>query len=168
PQRPRRGDRRRQRGRPGDAGQRRHPAPLLPGLGHGGRRRHLRPARLALQGARGLVTAPGVPGEDLAQALYRARRDRVPVPPLTGERPELTAAEAYAVQRRLVELLQADGEGGIVGYKLGLTSRAMQEQLGIDEPDYGPVLAGGVHPDGVRVDLDRLIQPKVEAEIAIV
>lgn len=114
------------------------------------------------------MTAPGVPVEDLAQALYRARRDRVPVPPLTGERPELTAAEAYAVQRRLVELLQADGEGDVVGYKLGLTSRAMQTQLGIDQPDYGPVLAAGVHPDGVEVDLDRLIQPKVEAEIAIV
>jgi 2-keto-4-pentenoate hydratase len=114
------------------------------------------------------VTAPGLPVEDLAQALYRARRDRAPVAPLTEARPAMTAAEAYAVQRRLVELLQADGEGGVVGYKLGLTSRAMQEQLGIDQPDYGPVLAGGVHPDGVQVDLDRLIQPKVEAEIAIV
>ena len=80
----------------------------------------------------------------------------------------MTAAEAYAVQRRLVELLQADGEGDVVGYKLGLTSRAMQTQLGIDQPDYGPVLAAGVHPDGVEVDLDRLIQPKVEAEVAIV
>lgn len=111
---------------------------------------------------------PPLPVDDLARALCRARRDRVPVPPLTEARPEMTAAEAYAVQRRLVELLQADGEGDIVGYKLGLTSRAMQEQLGIDQPDYGPVLAGGVHPDGVEVDLGRLIQPKVEAEIAIV
>jgi len=56
----------------------------------------------------------------------------------------------------------------VVGYKLGLTSRPMQEMLGVDEPDYGPVLAAGVHGDGMRVDLDRLIQPKVEAEIAIV
>src|SRR4029453_13466555 len=89
-------------------------------------------------------------------------------PPLTEARPEMTAVEAYAVQGRLVELLQADGEGEIVGYKLGLTSRAMQEQLGIDQPDYGPVLAGGVHPDGVEVDLGRLIPPKAGAEIAIV
>lgn len=111
---------------------------------------------------------PPLPVDDLARALYRARRDRVPVPPLTDARPEMTAVEAYAVQRRLVELLQADGEGEIVGYKLGLTSRAMQTQLGIDQPDYGPVLAAGVHPDGVEVDLGRLIQPKVEAEIAIV
>jgi 2-keto-4-pentenoate hydratase len=111
---------------------------------------------------------PGLPVDDLARALHQARRDRVPVAPLTEARPELTAEEAYAVQRRLVELLQADGEGGIVGYKLGLTSRPMQEQLGIDQPDYGPVLAAGVHPDGAQVDLDRLIQPKVEAEIAIV
>ena len=112
---------------------------------------------------------PPLPVDDLARSLFRARRERVPVPPLTEERPEMTAAaEAYAVQRRLVELLQADGEGDVVGYKLGLTSRVMQTQLGIDQPDYGPVLAGGVHPDGVEVDLDRLIQPKVEAEIAIV
>jgi 2-keto-4-pentenoate hydratase len=112
--------------------------------------------------------APALPVDELARSLHQARRDRVPVPPLTQARPELTAAEAYAVQHRLVELLQADGEGDIVGYKLGLTSRPMQEQLGIDQPDYGPVLAAGVHPDGVQVDLDRLIQPKVEAEIAIV
>jgi 2-keto-4-pentenoate hydratase len=109
-----------------------------------------------------------IPVEELAAALHQARGDRIPVPPLTGERPELTAAEAYEIQRRLVELLQADGEGEVVGYKLGLTSRAMQEQLGIDQPDYGPVLAAGVHPDGVEVDLDRLIQPRAEAEIAIV
>jgi 2-keto-4-pentenoate hydratase len=112
--------------------------------------------------------APTLPVEELARALYQARRDRVAVPPLTGDRPDMTAAEAYAIQRRLVELLQADGAGEVVGYKLGLTSRAMQEQLGIDQPDYGPVLAAGVHPDGVQVDLDRLLQPKVEAEIAIV
>jgi 2-keto-4-pentenoate hydratase len=112
--------------------------------------------------------APALPVEELARALHQARRDRVPVAPLTGDRPEMTATEAYAIQRRLVELLQADGAGEVVGYKLGLTSRAMQEQLGIDQPDYGPVLAAGVHPDGVQVDLDRLLQPKVEAEIAIV
>ncbi len=115
-----------------------------------------------------MTSHDGLPVEELAQALYRARRDRVPIPPLTEDRPQMTAAEAYAVQRRLVELLQADGEGGVVGYKLGLTSRPMQEQLGIDQPDYGPVLAASVHPDGVEVDLDRLLQPKVEAEIAIV
>jgi 2-keto-4-pentenoate hydratase len=103
---------------------------------------------------------PPLPVDDLARSLFRARRERVPVPPLTEERPEMTAAEAYAVQRRLVELLQADGEGDVVGYKLGLTSRAMQTQLGIDQPDYGPVLAAGVHPDGVEVDLDRLISPR--------
>ena len=115
------------------------------------------------------MTAPdSLPVDDLARALHQARRDRVPIPPLTDAWPQMTAAEAYAVQRRLVELLQADGEGDIVGFKLGLTSRPMQQQLGIDQPDYGPVLAAGVHPDGVQVGLDRLLQPKVEAEIAIV
>jgi 2-keto-4-pentenoate hydratase len=44
----------------------------------------------------------------------------------------------------------------------------MQERLGIDQPDDGPLLAVGVHRDRVRVDLDRLIQPKPETETAIV
>lgn len=60
-----------------------------------------------------------LPVEKPAGALYRARRDRIPVPPLTEARPEMTAVEAYAVQRRVVDLLQADGEGEIVGYTLG-------------------------------------------------
>ena len=111
---------------------------------------------------------PPLPVDDLARSLFRARRERVPVPPLTEERPEMTAADAYAVQRRLVELLQADGEGDVVGHKLGLTCRAMQPQLGVDQPDYGPVLAAGVHRRGRRSTCDRLIQPKVEAEIAFV
>jgi len=106
--------------------------------------------------------------EELARALHRARRDRVAIPPLTDAWPDMTAADAYAVQQHLVGLLQADGEGEVVGYKLGLTSRPMQELLGVDQPDYGPVLAAHVRPAGVRVDVGRLIQPKVEAEIAIV
>ncbi len=59
-------------------------------------------------------------------------------------------------------------DGPIVGYKVGLTSKAMQELLGIDSPDFGPILSAMVVESGAVVDRARLIQPRVEAEIAFV
>ena len=102
-----------------------------------------------------------------AERLYAARRDRQPIPPLSEESPELTPADAYAIQGRFVERLLADG-GRVVGYKLGLTSRPMQEMLGVDEPDYGPVLSSMVFDDGVTLRLEDYIAPRIEAEIALV
>ncbi len=102
-----------------------------------------------------------------ARTLYDARATRTPIPPLTQTHPELTPEDAYAIQQGLVELLLADG-GEIVGYKLGLTSKPMQELLGVDQPDYGPVLSSMVFDNGVEMDLEAYIQPKVEAEIALV
>lgn len=103
----------------------------------------------------------------LAEALYRARLDRIPIAPLTETDPDLTLADAYAIQEALVERLRADG-GTIVGYKLGLTSAPMQEMLGVDSPDYGPVLSSMVRDDGATVPVDAFIQPRIEAEIALV
>lgn len=105
--------------------------------------------------------------KEWAAALYAARRERAPIPPISEREPGLTPTGAYAIQRELVELLLADG-GSVVGYKLGLTSRPMQELMGVDEPDYGPVLSSMVFDDGAEIELDRYIQPKVEAEIALV
>lgn len=103
----------------------------------------------------------------IAEQLYAARRDRIPIRPLTAANPEMTAADAYEVQRHFVRLLQADG-GDIVGYKLGLTSKPMQEMLGVHEPDYGPVLSSMVYDSESTFDLREYIQPKVEAEILLV
>lgn len=105
---------------------------------------------------------------DHAAALFAARRDRTAIPPLVETDPSLTTEDAYAIQQEYVKLLLADAGGEIVGYKLGLTSKAMQELLGVHEPDYGPVLSSMVVDDGATVDLDAYIQPKVEAEIALV
>jgi 2-keto-4-pentenoate hydratase len=102
-----------------------------------------------------------------ADALYAARRDKVPIEPLSEQDPNLTPEEAYAIQQEFVQLLLADG-GSIVGYKLGLTSRPMQELMGVDQPDYGPVVSTMVLDDGAELDLDDYIQPRVEAEIALV
>lgn len=102
-----------------------------------------------------------------ARALYEARRTRVPIPPFTDTEPDLGMADGYAIQQELVPLLLADGDR-VVGHKVGVTSAAMQKMIGIDTPDYGPVLSSTVYRDGDAIPLDRFIAPKVEAEIVFV
>lgn len=101
-----------------------------------------------------------------AEELYKAARTRTTIPPLTDTHPDMTVADAYAVQTALCDLLLADGDR-VVGYKLGLTSAPMQQMFGVNEPDYAPVLASGVVDDGAAVEVGRFIQPKAEAEIAL-
>jgi 2-keto-4-pentenoate hydratase len=102
-----------------------------------------------------------------AAALYAARRTGVPIEPFTDADPGLGIADGYAVQQHLVRMLLNDGET-IAGYKVGLTSRPMQQLVGVDAPDYGPVLASTVYPSGARLPLERFIAPRVEAEIVFV
>ncbi|SDH47234.1 2-keto-4-pentenoate hydratase [Pseudonocardia oroxyli] len=102
-----------------------------------------------------------------ARALYAARATRTPIPPFTDAEPRLGMADGYAIQQELTALLVADGDR-IVGHKVGLTAAPMQQALGIDTPDYGPVLASTVYRDGDVVPLERFIAPKVEAEIVFV
>ena len=104
---------------------------------------------------------------DVAASLFEARNSRLPIEPLTDARPDLSVTEAYEIQRSLVDLIMAEQGGEIVGYKLGLTSKPMQELLGVHEPDYGPVLSSMVFEDGSSIDLNNYIQPKVEAEILL-
>jgi 2-keto-4-pentenoate hydratase len=106
-----------------------------------------------------------VPGK--ARALYDARRDRRAIAPFTDADPDLGMSDGYAVQEELVKLLLADGDR-VIGYKVGLTSKPMQRMIGVDRPDYGPVLASTVYRDGDAVPLSRFIQPKLEAEIVFV
>lgn len=104
--------------------------------------------------------------EAYAEALYLARRNRTPIRPLTETSPSLTVEDAYEIQQGLVRRLVADG-GTVLGYKLGLTSRPMQEMLGVDQPDYGPVLSTMVSDDGATISMADFIQPRIEAEIAL-
>lgn len=106
--------------------------------------------------------------DEVAARLHRAMVERTPIPLLTGGGADLDVDDAYRIQQGLVRrILAADG-GRVVGYKLGLTSTPMQEMLGVDQPDYAPVLSSMVHDDGHTIALDRLIAPRVEAEIALV
>jgi 2-keto-4-pentenoate hydratase len=99
-----------------------------------------------------------------ADALWQAERDQAPIPSISGTDPELTVDDAYAIQTHNVERRLAEGRV-VRGRKIGLTSRAMQQMLGVDEPDFGVLFDDMLIEDSVPIDLGRLCQPKVEAEI---
>jgi len=104
---------------------------------------------------------------ELGASLYEARRSGVPIEPLSDAHPSMSVPDAYRVQQDLVARLLADGDR-IIGYKLGLTSAPMQQLLGLDSPDFAPVLASHVLEDGAEVAVSAFIHPRVEAEIALV
>ncbi|MBT9246275.1 2-oxo-hepta-3-ene-1,7-dioic acid hydratase (plasmid) [Gemmobacter fulvus] len=81
--------------------------------------------------------------------------------------PAITLDDAYAVQAALVARKQAAG-GRVIGWKIGLTSRAMQTALNITTPDSGVLLADMLFADGASIPPGRFIQPRIEAEIAFV
>jgi 2-keto-4-pentenoate hydratase len=105
--------------------------------------------------------------DKLAAALFDARATRVAIPPLTEADPDLTMADGYLVQQGVVRRYLDAGDR-VVGYKLGLTSKPMQEMLGVSSPDFAPVMASHVLPDGAAVAVSDYIAPKLEAELALV
>ncbi len=102
-----------------------------------------------------------------AKALYEARRTRQAIEPFTDADPDLGMADGYAIAQQLTSMLINDGDT-VVGYKVGLTSKPMQQMIGVDSPDHGPVLGSSVYADGDAISLSQFIQPKIEAEIAFV
>ncbi len=102
-----------------------------------------------------------------AAALLQAEQTGVQTGLLSLQYPEITLDDAYAVQAALVGAKQAGGAKGI-GWKIGLTSRAMQQALNITTPDSGILLDDMLFADGATIPPGRFIQPRVEAEIAFV
>jgi 2-keto-4-pentenoate hydratase len=102
---------------------------------------------------------------EVARSLLEAEHSCVPIAPLTTTCPAMTLADAYAIQ---VEIIAGKVRAGtrVVGRKVGLTSRAMQQMLGVNEPDYGVLLNDMVTASKGSIDCTRMIQPKVEPEIA--
>lgn len=104
---------------------------------------------------------------DAAALLKAAAENRRPIDPLRDRLEKADQDGAYAVQDINTRAWLAEGRR-LVGRKIGLTSTAVQAQLGVDQPDFGMLFADMAVGDGEPVAAGRLIQPKVEAEIALV
>ena len=103
--------------------------------------------------------------DDLAARLIAAERERTAIEPLTDQNPDLTVGDAYQIQDKIIRAKLAGG-AEVIGWKAGFTSRAMQQQMGVDQPNYGCLLDGAVVKSELSVD--ELIHPRVEPEIAFI
>ena len=115
---------------------------------------------------REMSTMGGVTHEDLARRLREAYSAGA-VPPLRDGLDPIDVAGAYAVQTINTRFWEGQGRR-IVGRKAGLTAKAVQTQLGVDQPDFGVLFDDMRVADGGRLDPARCLQPKAEAEIAFV
>lgn len=103
----------------------------------------------------------------LGDELHEARVNRATIAPLRERVPGMTIEDAYAVQSQMVARRLQNGER-VVGKKIGVTSKAIQERVGFDQPDFGLLTSGMCVQPGAAVSLDALIQPRAEAELAFV
>lgn len=113
------------------------------------------------------MTTLSNPIERAAAALREARATRRPIPQVSQTFGIAGLDAAYAVAEANVRARLAEG-ARIVGKKVGLTSPAVQKQLGVDQPDFGVLFADMEYLTGAEVPMARLIQPKMEAEVAFV
>lgn len=106
--------------------------------------------------------------EKAADLLWTAQQTNTPCNPIIQLfNGELSIDDAYNIQMRNINRMVAQGHR-IIGKKIGLTSPVVQKQLGVDQPDFGHLFSDMVYAEGEGIPLTRLIQPKVEAEIALV
>lgn len=96
-----------------------------------------------------------------------ARKSARQIDPVTVEHPNMTIADAYAIQKAWLALEVAEG-ADLRGHKIGLTSRAMQMSMNIDEPDFGYLLDYMFHESGCQLVASSYCDPKIEVELAFV
>ena len=111
---------------------------------------------------------------ELSNKLHSAAMDRQPIPPIGDQVREIAASAgmepiqiAYQVQMASSRARVESGRQ-IIGKKIGLTSPAVQQQLGVDQPDFGQLFDDMLYETGQQVTVDRLLQPRIEAELALV
>jgi 2-oxopent-4-enoate/cis-2-oxohex-4-enoate hydratase len=105
--------------------------------------------------------------QTLGDELHAALCGRQAIEPLSARHPEITIADAYAIQQRMLARRLQAGER-VVGKKIGVTSQAVMDMLGVFQPDFGWLTDGMVFNEGQAVPAATLIQPKAEGEIAFV
>ncbi|WP_236788999.1 2-keto-4-pentenoate hydratase [Amycolatopsis sp. GM8] len=104
---------------------------------------------------------------DAAARLLLAHEKGEPTAPVIESFPEATIADAYQIQQEQVRTWVGQGDA-IKGHKVGLASKAMQQQMGVDQPDYGHLLASMFHLEHQPISAASFVQPRVEPEIAFV
>ncbi|MFC9860004.1 MULTISPECIES: 2-keto-4-pentenoate hydratase [unclassified Streptomyces] len=102
-----------------------------------------------------------------AERLDTARRTGVPCAPVRDLLLDGDLTAAYAVQTVLSDRRLAEGRR-VTGWKIGLTSAAVQAQLGVGTPDFGPLMDDTAVPDGAEIPWGAVLQPRAEAEVALV
>lgn len=105
--------------------------------------------------------------QQAAALLIEAERTGVPTTQLDQAFPGIEIADAYAIQQHIIASKLAAG-ARLRGHKIGLTSKAMQSTVGINEPDYGHLLDTMFFQDGDTIATEKLIVPRVEVELAFV
>jgi 2-oxopent-4-enoate/cis-2-oxohex-4-enoate hydratase len=105
--------------------------------------------------------------QQLGDELYDALQACRVADPLTTRHPGITIEDAYAIQQRLNARRVAAGET-VIGKKIGVTSKAVMNMLGVYQPDFGLLTDGMVYNEGEAIPASRLIQPKAEGEIAFI
>ncbi|HEV7581694.1 MAG TPA: 2-keto-4-pentenoate hydratase [Mycobacterium sp.] len=105
--------------------------------------------------------------DELAADLAQAERSRVPIAPLTSANPDIDVVDAYEIQ--LINIRQRIAEGArVLGHKVGLSSKAMQQMMGVDEPDYGHLLDEMQVFEDTPVKAGRYLYPRVEVEVGFI
>jgi len=103
----------------------------------------------------------------VADTLRDAERDRTPIPPVRETWPDIDVVDAYEIQLLNIRR-RLDASTRVTGHKVGLSSRAMQEMMGVDEPDYGHLLSDMEVPSDRPVSTGRYCFPRVEVEVAFI
>ncbi len=105
--------------------------------------------------------------DELAADLAQAERSREPIAPLTAAHPDMDVVDAYEIQ--LINIRQRVAEGArVIGHKVGLSSKAMQQMMGVDEPDYGHLLDEMQVFEDTPVKTSRFLYPRVEVEVGFI
>jgi len=105
--------------------------------------------------------------EQAAEALWEAERTRVAVAPLVQTYPGIDVVDAYEIQLLNIRRRLAAG-ASVFGHKVGLSSLAMQQMMGVDEPDYGHLLSDMVYREDSPIPTQAFLLPRVEVEVGFV
>lgn len=101
----------------------------------------------------------------VSQQLLEAYQKSCAIAALTEQYPDITTDDAYQIQTQVTKSRVESG-ARVVGRKIGLTSQVMMDMLKVHEPDYGPLFDDQMYLDGCKIDRSKMIQPRIEAEIA--